>query len=456
MELQEGGEGEKSNLLASSQKALARAAQLVADAADMRKREAQAVLVKIDGQVQKHLADRLERMLPTSVAGREIAAIKGELLCAKVTGLAAASLEGIASSFQTNMRAAVMDDDELAYGSDEAETLILSDEIKQEVANMFHQSECADLLVDTSSFLVRLLAAGQWPDLVTSDVSLDLGSLMGHSVIDLELALRSMLKVLKEEGVINSHQTSIDALRQVFQTTKHGIDSDLKSLFGSEKAFLLDWKPPSMDLFDCVSRIKFGCLCVGAALASVSRSSDIPGAVATSLKSLLKKVVALSTETAQVNARLVSLDVKTDDVSKLLSASEPIKTTSDKLLQDIRETLQSEVAVDQLTSCEAIVDSALAAMAQFSAALRAAKLNPDESGSFHPLSPEKSDTWLALSSLAISVRAMDGDREDVNFMLRLRSIEQRLSDAVNNEPKLSLANAKVARYVQEKDVFWGS
>lgn len=40
MELQEGGEGEKSDLVSASQKALARAAQLVQDAAEMRKREA--------------------------------------------------------------------------------------------------------------------------------------------------------------------------------------------------------------------------------------------------------------------------------------------------------------------------------------------------------------------------------------------------------------------------------
>ena len=56
LELQQGGEGEKSDLVSASQKALARAAQLVQDAAEMRKREAQAAIDRIDSQVRMHLS----------------------------------------------------------------------------------------------------------------------------------------------------------------------------------------------------------------------------------------------------------------------------------------------------------------------------------------------------------------------------------------------------------------
>jgi uncharacterized protein (DUF3084 family) len=103
MELQQGGEGEKSNLLASSQKALARAAQLVSDTAEMRKKEAQAALDKIEGQTQMNLAERLEKLVPRSVAAMEISAIKGELLVAKVAGLASGSLD--ANANEINYRA---------------------------------------------------------------------------------------------------------------------------------------------------------------------------------------------------------------------------------------------------------------------------------------------------------------------------------------------------------------
>ena len=104
LELQQGGEGEKSDLVSASQKALARAAQLVQDAAEMRKREAQAAIDRIDSQVRMHLCDRLEMLLPQVVASSEIASIKGELLLSKVVGKASLSLEGIARSFQKTVR----------------------------------------------------------------------------------------------------------------------------------------------------------------------------------------------------------------------------------------------------------------------------------------------------------------------------------------------------------------
>ena len=77
LELHQGGEGEKSEMVSASQKALARAAQLVQDAAEMRKREAQAAVDRIDSQVRMHLSERLESLLPPTVASAEIASIKG-------------------------------------------------------------------------------------------------------------------------------------------------------------------------------------------------------------------------------------------------------------------------------------------------------------------------------------------------------------------------------------------
>ena len=102
--MQEGGEGEKSDLVSASQKALARAAQLVQDAAEMRKREAQAAIDRIDSQVRLHLCERLESMLPPGIAAAEIASIKGELLLSKVVGKASLSLDGIARSFLKTIR----------------------------------------------------------------------------------------------------------------------------------------------------------------------------------------------------------------------------------------------------------------------------------------------------------------------------------------------------------------
>ena len=104
-ELHQGGEGEKSDLASASQKALARAAQLVQDAAEMRKREAQAAVDRIESQTRMHLSNRLESLLPASVAASEVASIKGELLLSKVVGKSSLSLDGIARSFAKTIRA---------------------------------------------------------------------------------------------------------------------------------------------------------------------------------------------------------------------------------------------------------------------------------------------------------------------------------------------------------------
>ena len=161
LELQQGGEGEKSDLVSASQKALARAAQLVQDAAEMRKREAQAAIDRIDSQVRMHLCDRLEMLLPQVVASSEIASIKGELLLSKVVGKASLSLDGIARSFQKTVRFRAWEWKTKKQDTEEVhalkEAFVLSDDMQQMAATMIHQSEVAHVAIDVSGDLLWLL-----------------------------------------------------------------------------------------------------------------------------------------------------------------------------------------------------------------------------------------------------------------------------------------------------------
>ena len=443
MEMQQGGEGEKSNLLASSQKALARAAQLVSDAAEMRKREAQAALDKIEGQAQKHLAERLEKMLPKGVASMELSSVKGELLISRIAGLASGSLDGIACSFNSNLRSVPLDDNVVVDPSEESTSLVLTDESKQDVANMLHQTECAQVLISTGVDAIKHLSAGQWPDLLTDQASTELGSFLGHTMNELEVVLRAMLKSLKEEGVIDTHQSNVDSLRQAASTAKLALQSDLQA---SEISVLADWHPPGLELVNHATRAKFACLGAASAVAVSCRGDLLVGAVGSQLRVLLKKLDALSSDASKACSRLALLDVqKTDEVSALSSAAEVLRYACDDLLTEIRKAmLEGEgVTLDELKACDDTAEAVMKLMSQFSSALRSAKLNTEESGYFHPLSPEAADTWNGLSRLAMQLRAVDGDEEDINFLLRARTIEHRLSEAVDNEPKLLLANSKV-------------
>lgn len=446
MELQQGGEGEKTNLLASSQKALARAAQLVSDAADTRKREALAALGKIEGQAQKHLSERLEKMLPKGIVASELAAVKGELLVSRIAGLAASSLAGIASSFNKNMRGVVLDTEARSGADDSDAHIVLSDESKQDVANMIHQSECAHVLVETGSGAIRLLAAGQWPDLLSEQASADLGGLIGLTMPEVEVMLRALLKSLKEEGVIDTHQSHVDALRQVSKNVKHEFESELYNRPG--KASLpKDWKPPGMELFEHATKIKFSSLGAASAVAVACRNEVSAGAVAVQLKRLLGKLDSLSSEANHVCLRLASLNLQnTSDISTLSVGTGNLCAACDELLESTRNVLLEGdgILMNELKAIDVTVEAAAKLMSQVSSVLRATKLNNQENGVFHPLSPEAQDSWYSLSRLARKVRAIDGDSEDINFLMRARSIEHRMADAVANEPKLSLANSKVS------------
>ncbi len=458
LELQEGGEGEKSDLVSASQKALARAAQLVQDAAEMRKREAQAAIDRIDSQVRLHLSERLESMLPPSVASAEVASIKGELLLSKVVGKASLSLDGIARSFSKTIRARAWEwRSEKADEIDEefiTEPLMLTDEQQQTAATMIHQSEVAHVAIDVSGDLLWLLSAGQWPEIIGPDASAELGAIMGHSMNDLDMVLGNVLNTLKEEGVLSPHQSNIGAFRQTVVTTMQSLRSHIEH--DGESLVPMHWKPPALRLFRDASRAKYSSLGCFAAVASVlnyGESMKTPEMVEKSkalvfaLKRLLRKLDKASAEASKSCLRLATLDVQDENiVADISGVADRWRAASDDLLGNIFSMMSSEEGItpDHLHGCEAAADEVLRLVSQFAAVLRTANLNLTEDHRFHPFSPEVADVWEGVTLLARSIRAKDGDVEDVNYLIRARAIEQSLEQAVEKEPKLALANAKVA------------
>lgn len=458
LELQEGGEGEKSDLVSASQKALARAAQLVQDAAEMRKREAQAAIDRIDSQVRMHLSERLESMLPRSVASSEIASIKGELLLAKVVGKASLSLDGIARSFSKTIRARAWEwRTEKPEEEEEehiTEAITLSDEQQQMAATMIHQSEVAHVAIDVSGDLLWLLSAGQWPDIIGPEASADLGAIMGHSMNDLDLVLGTVLNTLKEEGVLSPHQSNIGAFRQTVVSTMQTLRSHIEQ--DGESLVPMHWKPPALRLFRDASRAKYSSLGCYAAVSSVlNYGESIKTAemvertkiLVKALKTLLRKLDKASAEAAKSCLRLASLDVQDDSmVADISGVADRWRAASDDLLGNIFNMMASEEGItpEQLGACEAATDEVVRLVSQFAAVLRMANLNVVSDNRFHPFSPEVADVWDGVTLLARTIRSKDGDEDDVNFLVRARSIEQSLEQAVKKEPKLALANAKVA------------
>jgi dynactin 1 len=460
LELQEGGEGEKSDLVSASQKALARAAQLVQDAAEMRKREAQAAIDRIDSQVRMHLCERLESMLPASVAASEIASIKGELLLSKVVGKSSLSLDGIARSFNKTIRSRAWEwrsdsanKGDAATGIAQDEIVVLSDEQQQMASTMVHQSEVAHVAIDVSGDLLWLLSAGQWPDILTAEASAELGAIMGHSMNELDMVLGNVLNTLKEEGVLSPHQSNIGAFRQTVVTTMQTLRAHIEH--EGETLVPMDWKPPALKLFRDASRAKYSSLGCYAAVASVLSSGEAIKTVESTarsqqliriLKPLLKKLDQAASEAAKSCLRLAHLDVLDETIVSSLSEAAAIwSSSSDDLLGNIYNMLLSEEGLtpESIEACETATDEVVRVVSHFATVLRSANLTDANDYSFHPFSPEVADVWEGVTMLARAIRSKDGDAEGVNYLLRARNIEHSLEDAVESVPALAMANAKV-------------
>eukprot|EP00977_Amphora_coffeiformis_P018457 scaffold6506_cov171-Amphora_coffeaeformis.AAC.5 len=438
LQVQQGAFGEKSEMMATSQKALARAAQLVTDAANLRKEKAQAAAKAMDHIVYKHLSERLERLAPSTVVAPEVGAMKGELYACKVAGKASQSLAGIAESLTKHIQPALPPDEAVEAGSSTAATLKLSDDARQEVTTMLHQVEMAHVLVTASADLRRFVAGGQWPDLVTPEVSMEIGAILGHSVTELDSMLGGVFRSLKEEGALTPEQSNLGALQQMVNSTIQRISAEVDR----EDATLIEktWNPPGWSLLREASMAKFSCLGAAAALSIVHADGD---AQANTLAKLYNRVEQAASQANNICLRLTSLDIQNSNVvSEIEEGVTNWKNCSTGMVESVRTLLLSSEG--DLNACSCCVDDALKEMAKLLQILRSAKLNPTDDESFHALSPEVHDPWDRISMLVRSIRAIDGDHEDVNYLIRARDIERHLEQAIDKEPKLEQAEAKVS------------
>lgn len=452
--LQRGGEGEKSNLLATSQKALARAAHLVSDAANARKREVTAAFVQVECQLQRHLAERLESFLPPGMVGSELAAVHGELALSSVIYKASKVLEEMEIYFLQATRVAINEVISESSEKGDIQSFYLSDDAAQGIEIMIHQSEYAISTISASSKLIRFLVAGQWPDLLTTNDSAELGAILGHSLGDIDSAMITTLKLLKEEGVLLPHRSHLGAFQQCIQTTLQALDSSIDR--EGQPLFSGDWNPPALYLFKNVVTAKFLCLGAASVVACAispedsSLPSDLSAPVVThcnrALKGLMIRLDEITGEACKIGPRLARLNVSNN---KIIKEFEEVATewvsASQMLLDNIKAIFSAKTVfnVATLIHCETASDVVIKALSQFSTSLRVADLNADVDAGAHPFSSEAKDPWSGITCLAQSVRAIDGDREDVHFIVRAQKTEQKFAEAIENEPKLDAATLKI-------------
>ena len=321
--LHEGGEGVKSEAIAASKKALAQAAQLVSDAADARKREATASFNLIDAQVKSHLSDRLEAFLPQSIASREIASVKGELLLSKIAMKSSLSLSSIGDIFEkTIQRAQIIMNDVGSHvlSQSTSESVTLSDIQTQQIEIMVHQTKFTQIAIIISSECIKLLCTGQWPDLLSSTSSMELANAVVHSIPSLDSAISDQLLTLKEEGVLSPHRSNLNLLTQAFESASlksHDIvDSDGETIIPH------GWSPPCWEALQLISSAKFFCLGATSLIASVVGSES-------SYSDLLQTEIRCSAVSTLLN-KLNGILSESSNVQKCFAGLEMMDPTMDE------------------------------------------------------------------------------------------------------------------------------
>ena len=440
LELQQGGEGEKNNLVVSSQKALSRAAQLVTEAANMRKREAEAVMDHINQTKFKYMSNRLESMLPQNLVSIELTTVKGEIMASTVCGKASHLLSGINSSFRKRVKPplpdAIVNADEINPGSLH---ISIPDELQQELHTIFHQADFGRVIAETSADIIRLLAAGQWPDLLSTEGSTELGAIIGHTFQELDEAFGILLKTLKGEGSLSAEQTSVGALQLTAQKTVQALRVEMEH---DDKQLIEDgWNPPGWALMRDIAIAKSTCLGTAAALSLIIDSNTQNGSTLKTLNFLYSSIEQCSSLATSVAWQLRNLDLMDSKQVEILSAICTDFLSESMTLKDATKDLL--ISSGDLESCKATSNRTLRLISKIATELRSVATNFSEVEAYHPLSPEHDDHWGGVTALVRSIRSIDGDNEDVNYLLRSKAIEQRLSDAVENEPKLESAIAKI-------------
>lgn len=438
-------DGIQSDAILSSQKALAQAAQSVADAELARKKDAESTFHLVDAKVKSHLAERLEDFLPQNVALSEITAVKGELLLTKIAMKASLSLTSVSDLFDKSINQArkLLTDSELVNGSDAK--LSISSNLGQQIAALIHQTRFAQVAIDLSSQCMTLLAVGQWPDIISAQASVNLGCFLAHSISALDSGISEQLSLLKREGTLSPHRSNLNILSQAMANLRLGLH-DLVDEDG-HPVVPLNWSLPCIDAFKALSASKFFCYGATSILCSIvmDEATGLQN-VSDTLIGLVLKAEKLCREMSSAYSILSTLDVSDDSsVTELCSITPSIE----KYFRTVFETVESaskanEISTEILCSILSDVDTAAGYLVKLYSFIRSKELVDDNSHEVvHSLAPEVSDPWVGIVNAAKKVQSGISNVHDLNFITRGRNLEGQLSAAVENDAKLTIANDKI-------------
>ena len=411
-----------------------------------RKREATATFNLIDAKVQSHLAERLENFLPQNVASSEISAVKGELLLSKIAMKSSLSLHSLSDIFISTIDTANNELHNCEKPSDlMVDKIDVTSSLSNQVGTTSHETKFAQLAIDVSSECLRLLSFSQWPDILSSDASLDFSIAISQFIPQLDAAVSEQLLRLKEEGVLSPHQSNLNILIQALQNVRKAVD-DITN--GNEMSMLPhDWNPPTLEVMKNISSAKFACLGSASIFASVIGDVDIPSIQerCSFVSKTFNKLSSLSKDFSTITdfqGSMTSLNSENfEAVSNIVSE---MHLSSLDLFAYV-ETLFSkkEIFASNMIEVQSKTDATSTLMARLLSFTRSQKHEDIEQNKDSILSPELSDPWECVKSIITNVKSRTGDLDEINYVIRAKKLEDQLSAAIENDAKLAIANSKI-------------
>lgn len=442
-----GRDGMQEDAILASQKALAQAAQSVADATLARKKEAEASFHLIDARVKSHLAERLEDFLPQGVASSEISAVKGELLLSKIAMKASLSLSSVVDIFEKSLNDAKKTLNDIGPTINTVEipdVLPLSNNLMQEIGTMIHQTKFSQLAIELSARCMNLLAVGQWPSLMSSEASMEMGILVAHVVPDLDTSISEQLLLLKKEGSLSPHQSNLNILTQSLDTTFATLKDAVND--NGSPVIPVGWSPPFLQALKSMSLSKFNCYGTAATLSVIiGDSTDKMQNGAYMLNDVMIKCERLCCEFSTVFGALCEVEI-TDDgtVHEITNIAKDIHNFTARLFSAVEGLCTSqEIQSKNVSQFGSDITAAENSMSKLTAFLRSQQIDGIGDKKAPLLSPEAIDPWASVVEAARKAQSVSADADDLNFIERGTSLEEQLSLAVENDTKLSIADAKI-------------
>jgi len=441
----QGGEGEKSNLLAMSQRALAQASQAASDQAVLRKKEAAFVFDRINAQIAAQYSKRIESILPgENFVAEEISAIKGEVLLSKIAATASVILSALEESFRKSPAKKILSSSDVADGFE------LPNESLQQIKAMIYQGKYSRVVIDSSANCILWLCVGQWPEVLSPDESRKLGSSVSASpASDVSQLLCQQLRTLKEEGYLSLHHSSsfIPDLEKSF---------DAMNTFLVEGGFTLPpgWQDkPSWVIIKEMTAAKYSSLATMSALSSAvspsyERSSgDSSDENIVGFLTLRRIVDRIVDEIERAVDRLVDLPLDAE-LSLLTSISNVCKmcnNESSDLLESVEKLYSNEViSTEVISNVQALAELVLERVVTLSSSLNETVLFEKRSVTCHPISPVNENPWDGVMQIIFQSRDASSSENLIPFSTRASYVEQKLSNAISSEKKLAAAVSNLA------------